>query len=107
MKKHIGYFLLPVIVFFGSSTLYADHHRNTETEQYEMKADTNNDGKVSYEEFKAAREKYMKEHFKRRDLNGDGFIDQDEKKAAKERWAQHHKKMKKDGQRMENDTSGN
>lgn len=86
---------------------YADHHQHTETEQYEMKADVDNDGKVSYEEFKAAREKHMQEHFKRRDLNGDGFIDQNEKKAAKENWKQHHKKMKKECKRMESDEGGN
>jgi hypothetical protein len=106
MKKHIGSLVL-LVVFFGSSTIYADHHQDTETEQYEMKADTNNDGKISYEEFKAAREKHMQEHFKRRDLNGDGFIDQNEKKAAKEKWMQYHKKMKKDCQKMETHQTGN
>ena len=46
-------------------------------------ADTNHDGKVSYDEFKALHEKRMQEHFKKMDTNGDGFIDKDE--AAKVR----------------------
>ena len=46
-------------------------------------ADIDNDGKVSYEEFKNARMKHMEEHFKRRDTNGDGYIDADERQAAR------------------------
>lgn len=70
----------------------ANHHEGGESEKKEMSADANNDGKVSFEEFKAARIKHMEEHFKRRDLNNDGFIDADEKKAARERRKAHHHK---------------
>ena len=74
---------------------HADHHKGNETEKKEMSADTNNDGKVSYEEFKALRLKHMEEHFKRRDVNGDGFIDQAEKKAARENRKAHRKECKR------------
>ena len=46
-----------------------------------MHADTNQDGKVSFEEFKAAGEKRMEMQFKRMDSNGDGFIDEAERTA--------------------------
>ena len=59
---------------------YADNHKGSETEKHEIKADVNNDGKVSYEEFKNLRIKHMEPHFKRRDTNSDGFIDAEEKK---------------------------
>jgi len=98
MKKSIFYVLLSSVLALGAATAYADHHKCKETEKHEMKADVNNDGKVSYEEFKAARLKHMEEHFKRRDVNGDGFIDEGEKKAARENRKEHHKmcKRKKD-----------
>jgi hypothetical protein len=101
VKKIISYALVSLLLAFGSATVYANHHEAGETEKTEMKADVNNDGKVSYEEFKAAREKHMEDHFKRRDVNGDGFIDQAEKKAAREKWKEHHKEMKKHCKRAE------
>lgn len=91
MKKSISYLLLLSVLAFGAATAYADHHEGQETESREMTADANNDGKVSYEEFKAAREKHMEEHFKRRDANGDGYIDQAEKKAARDKRKDHRK----------------
>jgi Ca2+-binding EF-hand superfamily protein len=89
MKKLLSYLLLSVFGF-GAMVAYADNHKGSETEKYEMKADVNNDGKVSYEEFKNLRMKHMDAHFKRRDANGDGFIDAEEKKAARA-----HKKAKR------------
>lgn len=47
-------------------------------------ADANHDGKVSYDEFKAAHEKRMQEHFKKMDANGDGFVDKAEAQKARE-----------------------
>jgi Ca2+-binding EF-hand superfamily protein len=99
--------MLSAALALCSAISYADHHEHTETEHYEMKADVNNDGKVSYEEFKAAREKHMQEHFKRRDLNGDGFIDENEKKAAKKNWKQYHKNIKKDCKKKDSDEANN
>lgn len=47
-------------------------------------ADANHDGKVSYDELKAAHEKRMQEHFKKMDANGDGFVDKAEAQKARE-----------------------
>lgn len=58
---------------------------------FEMKADTNGDNKVSYEEFKAAHEARLKARFERLDINGDGFVDFKEKKIAKQK--QHEKEV--------------
>jgi hypothetical protein len=88
MKKSIGFILLSSVLVFSTASVYAYNHGG-ETEKHEMKADANNDGKVSYEEFKAARVKHMEEHFKRRDTNGDGFIDAAERKAAREKHRSH------------------
>jgi len=49
---------------------------------HKMNADTNQDGKISHEEFTAASAKRSEEHFKRMDANNDGFIDQAERHAA-------------------------
>lgn len=59
-----------------------------------MKADTDRDGKISYEEFRAAREKRDQKHFKRMDANGDGFIDEAEKKAAYDKMKAFHEQHK-------------
>jgi EF hand len=94
MKKLL---LASCLALFALATVnaYANHHEGSyESEGKEMEADVNSDGKVSYDEFKAAREKYMEEHFKRRDTNGDGFIDQAERDAAKKNWKKHHGDMK-------------
>lgn len=47
-------------------------------------ADTNHDGKVSYEEFKAFHEKRMQEHFKKLDANGDAFVDKEEMRKGRD-----------------------
>lgn len=93
VKKGVLNLLLMASVVLASTQARADHHKSCqqhvgkhESEKHEMHADTNDDGKVSYEEFKAARIKHMDDHFKRRDTNGDGFIDAEERKAAR----QHH-----------------
>ena len=70
------------------------------------KADANNDGKVSLDEFKKAVENApkgkLKDHpekaaklFKRLDADGDGFVTKEELKKAMEKMAEHAKKGKK------------
>ena len=54
-------------------------------------ADANEDGKVTYEEYKAASEKRLKARFDRMDKNADGAITEDEFPQMKK------KKRKKDG----------
>ena len=47
--------------------------------------DTNNDGKVSYEEYMAYHQKLSEERFKSMDADGDGFVTQEEyQEAAKQ-----------------------
>ena len=74
---------------------YADHEMG-HGEMFK-EADTNNDGKVSMDEFKVQHEKRMNEMFKRMDTSGDGFIDETERKAAREEMGKNckmrHKKM--------------
>lgn len=49
---------------------------------YIDKMDANNDGKVSFEEFKEARKASAQKKFDRLDSNGDGFISKDDKKTS-------------------------
>lgn len=44
--------------------------------------DTNNDGKVSYEEYMAYHQKLSEERFKSMDADGDGFVTQEEHQEA-------------------------
>lgn len=55
-------------------------------------ADTNHDGKISFDEFKAAHEQRMEKHFKLMDKNGDGFIDAQERQAMQDKMREMHKK---------------
>ena len=59
--------------------------QSNETDNDVMKADANHDGKVSFEEFKAAHEAEMLARFKDKDVNKDGFIDLEEKVVAQEK----------------------
>src|SRR3972149_5567054 len=59
-----------------------------------VNADTNKDGKISYDEYRASKEKQMERHFKRMDTNGDGFVDESEKQAAKDKMREMREKRK-------------
>ncbi len=61
------------------------HAEFNDTDADVMKADSNKDGKVSFEEFEAAHRAALIERFKSRDINNDGFIDLEEKQVAKEK----------------------
>lgn len=50
-----------------------------------LKADTDGDGKLSFEEFKAARVRLIEEQFEHMDTNHDGFVDAQERQLAIER----------------------
>lgn len=99
MNKTLIALLTSSVFAMASFSALADHHEGhkMESEKMEMEADANKDGKISFDEFKAAREKHMEDHFKRRDTNGDGFIDQSEKAAARDKM----KKMGSKGERCE------
>lgn len=80
MKHTLLVTSLTVSLVILAANAFAEHHEGEhESEKNEMQADTNHDGKVSFEEFKAARMKHMEAQFKRRDLNHDGFIDAEER----------------------------
>jgi hypothetical protein len=55
------------------------------TAEEKMKLDADGDGKVSYSEYRASKEKAHERQFKKMDSNGDGFIDAAEKKAQKDK----------------------
>ncbi len=75
-----------VLMLFAVGQTYAEDAAPTAGHPMrKMNADTNNDGKVTRDEFRAAQEKRSDAMFKRMDTNGDGVIDQDEKKAAGEK----------------------
>jgi hypothetical protein len=49
------------------------------------KADIDGDGKISYEEYRASKEKQVERQFKKMDTNADGYIDAAEKQAQKDK----------------------
>lgn len=69
---------------FFTACLAATSNIYAETDDV-MQADANNDGKVTFEEYKAAHEATLLERFKRKDINQDGVIDLEEKIVAKEK----------------------
>lgn len=66
------------------------------------KSDLNNDGKLSYDEYRTSHEQRMEKHFKRMDANSDGFVDAGEKQAAREKmremFKKHHPKMQQESE---------
>ena len=78
MKK--SYFIALVLLVAANAIA-----QSNETDSDVMKADANHDGKVSFEEFKAAHEAEMLARFKGKDVNKDGFIDLEEKVVAQEK----------------------
>ncbi|HEY3327838.1 MAG TPA: EF-hand domain-containing protein [Novimethylophilus sp.] len=84
MNKHIGMLLGIALLLAMQGVAWAEHERDGGHENMMEQADTNHDGKVSHDEFKAAHEKRMEEMFKKLDANGDGFIDKDEMRKGRE-----------------------
>jgi hypothetical protein len=62
------------------------------------KADTDGDGKISYEEYRASKEKGVERQFKKMDTNGDGYIDADEKQAQKDKMRKMREKRKQNAE---------
>ncbi len=83
MKQAVLMSLTALCLLVGS--VHADEHGEKDANNAFMKADANNDGRVSFDEYKAAHEARLKARFERRDINKDGFIDMDEKKVAKQK----------------------
>lgn len=85
---------LPIVLLFSSLTSIVQAEEASKDKQAHFKeVDTNNDGKISFEEFKLQHEKHMSERFKKIDTNSDGFIDEAERKSAHEKmraWRKEH-----------------
>ncbi len=79
MKVQISFLSFVFLLAFGSGSVHAQS-RSPQLERL-LKADTNEDGKISSEEAPAR----MKQNFARLDSNGDGFLDQTELEALAER----------------------
>ena len=84
MNKHIGMSLGIVLLLAMQGGAWAHEGMGSGHENMMDQADTNHDGKVSHDEFKAAHEKRMEEMFKKLDANGDGFIDKEEMRKGRE-----------------------
>lgn len=94
MKLKTGLVTLATLALMAAGTAFAG--REGGHEDMFKAADTNNDGKVSHDEFKAQHEKHMEEMFKKLDTNGDGFIDETEKKAGHDKMRDKMKEHRKD-----------
>ena len=88
------------LAVFGCSNTYAhegnDAHKEDRMREAFEQADTNKDGKISYEEFRIAHEKRGEEMFKKMDANGDGFIDAAERKDFHEKMREHRHEHQKE-----------
>jgi hypothetical protein len=68
------------------------------TAEEKMKLDADGDGKVSYEEYRASKEKAHERQFKKMDTNGDGYIDASEKQTQKDKMRAMREKRKQKAQ---------
>ena len=87
--------MLSSVLALGAVTAFANHGDGKGHGAMIKEADTNNDGKVTYDEFKVQHEKRMGEMFKKLDANADGAIDEAERTAAHEKMREHHKNCMK------------
>jgi Ca2+-binding EF-hand superfamily protein len=94
MKKSVLMLLLSSVMALGAFSAYAEHGEGKDRGAMFKEADTNQDGKLSYDEFKAQHEKRMDAMFKKLDTNGDGFVDQAERNAMHEKMREHRKNCK-------------
>jgi DNA polymerase elongation subunit (family B) len=74
--------MVVLILFLAGSNVFA---KAEDIDADVMKADANNDGKVSFDEYKTAHEKSLLERFKLKDVNKDGYIDLEEKIVDREK----------------------
>ena len=93
--------LATMLGLFAFGSVYAGDGEGCHKHGDDMKkSDVNNDGKLSYDEFRTSHEKRMEKHFKRMDVNSDGFVDAGEKQAARDKmremFKKHHPKMQQE-----------
>jgi len=82
MKFKLLAAIFSTLFVFNVTPAFAEHDSSGE---HKTKVDTNNDGKISYDEYRASKEQRTERQFKRMDANGDGFIDVSEKQVAKDK----------------------
>lgn len=89
--------LLALLTVIASPAAFADHHKGEgkqkEKGKYHMKADTNGDGIMSFDEFITMK----KERFAEMDADGDGNLTREEMRNAHKKY---RKKYKKTGQEL-------
>ena len=74
--------LIATTGMFFTGQVYAQEAPATPKAEHVMKADTDQDGKISRDEFRAAQDARGDKRFQRLDANNDGFIDKSERMAA-------------------------
>ena len=84
--------LVSIAGLFGLGQAYAAENTDHMAGHPMENADTNHDGKISFEEFKAAHDQMLEKRFKRMDTNGDGYIDAQERQAMHDKMREMHKK---------------
>jgi len=100
MKFKLLAAIFSTLFALSATPAFAEHDGSGE---HAAKVDTNNDGKVSYDEYRASKEKRTERQFKRMDTNSDGFIDEAEKQAAKDKMhALREKRKQKSQEKTEN-----
>lgn len=92
-NKMAGLFIMLAMLTAGHA-FAEDTTTDNARPAHDLKADTNQDGKISYDEFRASHEKRMEATFKRMDANGDGFIDEAEKQKMHEKMREMRTKRK-------------
>ncbi|MDQ6997149.1 MAG: EF-hand domain-containing protein [Mariprofundus sp.] len=85
--KHTSLSIVAALCLSVPAMAYAEEGKVCPTKakkacNYIENMDANKDGKVSFGEFKEARNAYAQKKFDRMDTNGDGFIGKDDKKMA-------------------------
>lgn len=93
--KSLKLLVISSLVLGLSQVAYADHHEGGHDKadhgQMWKKADANNDGAVSKDEFMAMQQARAEKKFAKLDANSDGKVDDAELKAMHQK-CEHHKK---------------
>ena len=86
MKLNVMLPLLFLVTLLSSSLVFANHHEgdHDNKEKYKTSADTNKDGKLTYDEYKLHNENRYKKKFEHMDANKDGTLDEAELKSVHE-----------------------
>lgn len=98
MKKLKIVVLMSTALFFSQAVMAehaGGHDEKNANKHHVKKADTNNDGVVSRDEFMAKHQEHANKRFEKLDANKDGNIDDAEHKAARDHMKEHRRKAEK------------